>query len=267
MSERRALLLANRRSLAGASDLSAGIERLSESGVTVDSHAVDDPVEIPRIIARDAGRYDLIIIGGGDGTMNLASEALVESGRPLGILPIGTANDLARTLQIPSSVPDACAVIAEGRTRAIDLGRANDKYFFNVASIGLSAEVLRYHQGARKRWLRVLSYPLSVWDAFKTTRPFRARVRCDGRDATAGGVGQPGCKGPATSRGYWQDDAANRWLALDDAGEVHGVVELGERFFIRHATLDRLCGMELDDLDVPYLVQYALQVQEVEPPR
>src|SRR3546814_20137629 len=51
---------------------------------------------------------DLVILGGGDGTMNLAAEAMRECGRPLGILPLGTAKDLARTLGIPPSLDEAC---------------------------------------------------------------------------------------------------------------------------------------------------------------
>ncbi|HEX6144897.1 MAG TPA: lipid kinase [Geminicoccaceae bacterium] len=182
MPERQALLVANRQSLAGATDLSEGLARLKGAGISVDEHTVDDPLLIPGLIAAKAPSHDLIVIGGGDGTMNLAADALVAAGKPLGIIPIGTANDLARTLGIPPSVPEACAVIAAGRTRRIDLGRANGSHFFNVASIGLSAEVARHHRGARKRWLKVLSYPLSVWDAFQTTRPFRAWLRCDDQE-------------------------------------------------------------------------------------
>jgi diacylglycerol kinase (ATP) len=177
--DRRALLIANRRSFAGAADLSHGVRLLEESGIEVIRRAVDDPLEIPLIIGSEAGHCDLVVLGGGDGTMNLAADALIACGKPLGIIPVGTANDLARTLGIPPYVPDACRVIAAGRTRLIDLGQANGKYFFNVASIGLSAEVTRHHTGARKRWLRVLSYPLSVFDAYRTMRPFRARIRCD----------------------------------------------------------------------------------------
>lgn len=179
MARRHALLIANRRSLAGGSDLSHGVARLRTAGIEVAEHAIDDPLSIPPLLADRAPEHDLVIIGGGDGTMNLASDVLVTARKPVGIIPIGTANDLARTLGLPTTVPEACDVIAAGHTRAIDLGNVNGKYFFNAASVGLPVEVARHHVGARKRWLRVLSYPLSVWDALKTTRPFRASIRCD----------------------------------------------------------------------------------------
>ena len=182
MGDRRALLVANRKALSGAADLAAGLSLLQEAGIQVIERAADDPLDIPVILRRESEGVDLVILAGGDGTMNLAAEVLLEAGKPLGIIPMGTANDLARTLEIPLSLPDACAVIVAGRTRAIDLGCANGKHFFNVASVGLSAEVTRHHQGRRKRLFRVLSYPLSVWDAFHAIRPFRVRIRCDGQE-------------------------------------------------------------------------------------
>ena len=61
----------------------------------------------------------------------------------MAILPLGTANDLARTMSIPTDLEGACTVAANGIRHRIDLGRANDKLFFNVASIGLSVAVAR----------------------------------------------------------------------------------------------------------------------------
>ena len=136
---------------------------------------------MPDAIRRDCREVDLVILAGGDGTMNSAVDALVECKLPLGILPTGTANDLARTLEIPTDLAAAAAVIGDGRRHAIDLGWVNGKYFFNAASIGLSAEVTRHHTKERKRRFWVFAYVLSLRDAWRHTRPFRARLRCDGR--------------------------------------------------------------------------------------
>ena len=138
-----------------------------------------DVRELGAWVLAHRGAVDLVIIGGGDGTLNAAVDALVEAGLPLGILPLGTANDLARTLEIPTSPIEAGRVVAEGRTHRIDLGRVNDKHFFNVASIGLSVQVARQLDGDVKRRWGVLGYPLTLWRALGRHHSFRAEIRCD----------------------------------------------------------------------------------------
>lgn len=177
----RALLIANRHSRTGSSDLSAARQVLAEHGLEVVERQCAHSDDVTEAIRRECGAVDLVILAGGDGTMNSGVDALVECKLPLGILPTGTANDLARTLEIPTDLAAAAAVIGAGRRHAIDLGCVNGKYFFNAASIGLSAEVTRHHTKERKRRYRVFAYVLSLRDAWHHTRPFRARLRCDGR--------------------------------------------------------------------------------------
>jgi len=177
----RGLLIINRQSRTGSADLSATIKFLEQHGLSVLERQFDRAEEIAEAIRGDCKNVDLVIVAGGDGTMNAAVDALVECGLPLGILPTGTGNDLARTLGIPTTLVEAAAVITGGRRHTIDLGRVNGKYFFNVASIGLSAELTRHHTVERKRRLWLLAYVLSVRDAYRQTRPFRARIVCDGK--------------------------------------------------------------------------------------
>jgi diacylglycerol kinase (ATP) len=177
----RALLIANRHSRTGGRDLSAALEVLEAGGVTVVERQCKRSDQLGEIIGADGGEVDLVILAGGDGTMNAAIEALLERQLPLGILPTGTGNDLARTLAIPTDLAKAAATIVGGHQRRIDLGRVNHKHFFNAASIGLAAEVTRHHTAERKRRLWLLAYALSMRDAWRATRPFHARLRCDGR--------------------------------------------------------------------------------------
>jgi diacylglycerol kinase (ATP) len=181
LAARRALLIANRHSRSGGKDLSAALEVLATGGLMIRERRCGSSAEVADVIRRDGGQVDLVILAGGDGTMNAAADALIERELPLGILPTGTANDLARTLAIPVDLAEAAGTIVGGREHRIDLGRVNGKHFFNAASVGLAAEITRHHTVERKRRLGLLSYLLSLRDAWRTTRSFRARLRYDGR--------------------------------------------------------------------------------------
>jgi YegS/Rv2252/BmrU family lipid kinase len=178
-SERKALLFANVASRQGAMDLAPALEVLREGGVRVLEERPPDVRQLGAWILDHRGAADLVIVGGGDGTLNAAAEALVEAGLPLGILPLGTANDLARTLEIPLNPIGASQVIAEGGTHRIDLGRVNGKHFFNVASLGLSVHVARELGVEIKRRWGVLGYPLTLWRALGQHQSFRAQIRCN----------------------------------------------------------------------------------------
>lgn len=178
---RRVLLIVNRKSRTGAEQLEAAEACLRAQGLEVIALGVDAPREIPKAIQARASEIHLVALGGGDGTLNVACEAILDARLPFAILPLGTANDLARTLGIPSKLEDACAVAAKGLKYRIDLGRANGKYFFNVASIGLSVTVARSIDSATKRRWGPAGYALTVIRTLGKQRPFRARIRCDGR--------------------------------------------------------------------------------------
>ena len=181
MTAKRALLLVNPRSRQGAGDLAAALEALPACGVELVIERLGEGRRLGDIVAQHAGKVYLAVVGGGDGTLNAAADALVAARMPLGILPLGTANDLARTLGVPLDLAAACSVIGEGHLRSIDLGKVNGKLFFNVASIGLGVNVAHRLTGEIKRRWGVLGYAIGVRDAWRGTRAFRARVTCDGR--------------------------------------------------------------------------------------
>jgi diacylglycerol kinase (ATP) len=179
VSRRAALILINRGSRQGDADLSPALDLLREAGLEVVEVLSDDYRRLRQAIAEHRDAVDCVIVGGGDGTLNAVVDALIDSHLPLGILPLGTANDLARTLELPSDLAAAAAIIAKGRTRQIDLGCVNGKHFFNVASVGLSTQVAReLDRGTKRRW-GVLGYPLALWRATRKRRSFRADIRCD----------------------------------------------------------------------------------------
>lgn len=173
----RALLLINPRARQGAGSLESVADCLRGLGVDVvaEPPARDRPVaDVLRARPPDVRA---VVVGGGDGTLNAAAGALAEAGLPVGVVPLGTANDLARTLGLPADPADACKVIAAGHTRRIDLGVVNGKPFFNAASIGLSVEVSRkLTRSAKGRW-GWLAYLATAARVARYARPFRAEVR------------------------------------------------------------------------------------------
>ena len=121
---------------------------------------------------------DRVVLAGGDGTMNAAAPALLESGLPFAIVPLGTGNDLARTLGIPEDPAAAAGVAADGRFRAIDVGFANDVPFFNVASVGFGVDLTRaLTRDAKRRWGK-LGYAVAAVRVLARMRPFSAAIRC-----------------------------------------------------------------------------------------
>lgn len=182
--EKRALLLINRHARRGKQGFAQAIDLLDDLGfelITVPVKSSKSPAEY---IHYYADQIDLVIVGGGDGTLNTVVNSLVEHQLPLGILPLGTANDLARTLGLPLAIADACQVIAAGYSKAIDLGKVNGRYFFNVASLGLSVEITQQlTKGAKQRW-GVLAYGLTALRVLSQTRPFHATIRANGEELT-----------------------------------------------------------------------------------
>ncbi len=139
-----------------------------------------EPAQIASTIRAHGAGVDLVVVGGGDGTLGSAAGAVFETGRPMGIIPLGTANDLARTLQLPDDPVAACRVIAGGRIRRIDLGRINRRYFINAASIGIGVRVAHRLSHRLKSRVGVLAFVPALLAALREQHPFQAEIVCDG---------------------------------------------------------------------------------------
>ncbi len=120
---------------------------LLDDGLKVDvalAHPKKEAIPIARKAVKDG--YDVVIAMGGDGTLGAVIRGIAGSKVRLGIIAAGTENDIAGSLGIPEDLKEACALIASGHTRKLDLGQISTKkkkkfYFFMVTAIGLTATI------------------------------------------------------------------------------------------------------------------------------
>ncbi|MDT0186702.1 lipid kinase [Microbacterium sp. ARD31] len=122
---------------------------------------------------------DLLVAGGGDGTIGCAAEMVAHTPTRLGVLPLGTANDFARTLGVPTGLVEAVDTLVTGKVVDIDLGRVDGRAYLNVASVGLSVAVTQRLSPALKQRLGRLAYPVATLAAYRAHRPFGARLELD----------------------------------------------------------------------------------------
>jgi diacylglycerol kinase (ATP) len=176
----RAALIVNTRSRSGEQTFFEALDRLEELGVSLGAtYAIRDPVRLPetvREVLREGSEYRLLILGGGDGSVSSVVDFLAHHDVILGLLPLGTANDFARTLGISADVEKACETIASGKIVDVDLGLAGDNYYVNVASVGLSVGVTQALSPQLKRRIGALAYPTAAIRAFLGHEPFSARL-------------------------------------------------------------------------------------------
>lgn len=173
---RRLLMIINRGSRSGGQAAGVAVSRLSAAGFDLVISAPSSPREVAPWIEAHADGAEAVVVAGGDGSLNAAAPALIRTGLPLGIIPAGTANDLARTLGLPTDMEAAADVITTGHRRKIDLGDVNGHAFFNVASLGLSADLARELTSETKRRFGRLGYALTALKVLSNARPFRAVI-------------------------------------------------------------------------------------------
>jgi diacylglycerol kinase (ATP) len=176
----RAAVVVNTRSRSGERTFFEALDRLQDLGVPLGAtYAIRDPARLPetvREVLDDSSGYRLLILGGGDGSVSSVVDFLAHHEVVLGLLPLGTANDFARTLGIPSDIEKACDAIANGKVVDVDLGLAGDNYYVNVASVGLGVEATRALSPWLKKSTGPLAYPVAAIRAFLKHEPFSARL-------------------------------------------------------------------------------------------
>jgi diacylglycerol kinase family enzyme len=148
------------------------LRHFSACGVRANARLLRDGKEL-EAAARQAldVKPDVIVAGGGDGTLSAVAGVLAGTSTPLGVLPLGTLNHFARDVGIPADLRSAAETACRGRITRVDVGRVNGHVFLNNSSLGL------YPQAVRKRdelchGLRHGKWPASVWAAIWVLRRF-----------------------------------------------------------------------------------------------
>jgi diacylglycerol kinase (ATP) len=170
----------------GAQLVTPVLEALAAGGAEVAHGLTRAPGDEGRL-AREAmeSGFGRIVAVGGDGTWSHVGNAILDSGRPveLGLVPGGTGCDLAKSLGIPSrDILACCRVILGGDTRAIDVGRIEDRHFLNIAGFGYDVAVLedswsvRYLEGS-------LLYLYCALRQLRSYSGFEVETWLDGREA------------------------------------------------------------------------------------
>jgi len=138
-----------------ASEASATVSRVREAfrltGVEAEILAIGHeslPAAVRRAVASDA---DVVVLGGGDGTLGTGAAALLGSHKPLGILPFGSLNHFAKDVGIPLDLDQAVGTIERGYVTEVDIGEVNGHIFLNNSSIGLYPSAVAHREELRHR--------------------------------------------------------------------------------------------------------------------
>lgn len=179
---RRAALVVNACSRRGRRLHESARSRLTAAGFgLLGTYPVDRPEELePSLAAAAELAPDLLVVGGGDGTIGAAARLLAHRDIALGLLPLGTTNNFARTIGVPLDLDAAVATLVDGKVIDVDLGLAGGMPFANHVGIGLSAEVMLQAPARLKRVTGRLAYPITALALLPRHRPVHVTLRADG---------------------------------------------------------------------------------------
>ena len=140
---------------------------------------LEDPGERLAHKAADE-HFDMVITAGGDGTIHAVASGLIGGESTLGIIPAGTMNNLAHSLGIPLSIEAACAVLARGETRTIDVGQINEQTFLEVAGVGFEASLFPAGEEIKKTGvLAIMPGVIMGLVSLLTFKPNRLKISFD----------------------------------------------------------------------------------------
>jgi len=175
---------------AGNDALRAAITQQAALGHTIEVRVTSEKGDARRFAA-ETGEVDLLIAAGGDGTLNEVVHGLMDLStvaRPaLGVVPLGTANDFAIGCGIPRDAEQALTLCLEGREVPVDVGKANEHWFLNAASIGFGAEITANTSPELKHLLGPAAYAVMGAILAMNVHHYRGRLTLPDREITGSG--------------------------------------------------------------------------------
>ena len=162
-----------------------GINRLfRDAGIPADIHLVMPSLLEPELRRAANSDSEVIIIGGGDGSINMAANIIRGTHKVLGVLPMGTLNNFARSVGMPADVSEAVKALAHSVALSVDVGEVNGMVFVNNSSIGFYSEAVRMREkymekfGLRKYTAMAMAFMTLVWDL----RIFELQIETSGKE-------------------------------------------------------------------------------------
>lgn len=144
-----------------------------KNGYTVTIHTTQCPQDAMKLVEKKAGKYDLVVCSGGDGTLDETVSGMMrrEDRVPIGYIPAGSTNDFAGSLKIPKRMDMAARMIMEGVPFGCDIGRFNEDYFVYIAAFGLFTAVsYETSQGLKNR----LGYAAYILEGLKSLHTIKS---------------------------------------------------------------------------------------------
>lgn len=159
------------------------IDLFAKNGVEANVYLARNGNEIVELAKKSVkGNAEIIVAGGGDGSVSAIVSEIIKTGKTLGILPLGTLNNFSKDLRIPQNIEEAVRVIAEKHTKQIDVGEVNGRIFVNNSSIGLYPQIVKHRENQQQR-LGYGKWRAAFWAALKILRrsPFlRVKLKTGG---------------------------------------------------------------------------------------
>ena len=209
---------------------------LGEHGLKGEVVRTSAPREAIDVARRGAESFPMVVAVGGDGTAHEVANGLAETEATLGVIPVGSGNDLALALDLPGETREAVRVLAEGEERRIDLGRFDDGWFANSLGMGFEAQVTIESLEIR----RLRGFAIYLWAVVKALKHLRCpdfRILADGREIPGRRLLVCVGNGPRVGGGFFlTPDAVNDDGLLD----VCLVAEMGRMKVLR--TLPKAIG-------------------------